>query len=283
MSSVESTKHLAAILRPVFHLWPAYNFGDGLVSMSSAFWQREILFQDKRPLDWNVAGKPIVLLHVLVIPYFLLLLFVEFSHDGGAGGTLGRMLRWLNEGMEKTALRWFHGVESTHDGALRLDDGLRDDENDRDLDVLEEEAFVRENSSELKATSPVLFENLWKIYLPSVGMFGSLLGTCKRFILWMICCCGFCQRDTAEKEKSPAHLPKRAVRGMSTAIRKGEIYALLGANGAGELWISFSCCLSGFLRKLILLDSSCVRQEHDPGNAHWRCVSNPGTHLCGRI
>ncbi|KAL7574063.1 hypothetical protein ACA910_015641 [Epithemia clementina (nom. ined.)] len=222
LSSIEYTEDIAAILRPLFHVFPAYNIGNGLISMSTAFWAREVLFQDTNPLDWDVAGKPLVLLYGLALPYFIILLFVEFAHDGGAGGTLGRMLRQMNDGLERFALRRLFGVEWSSDGALLLDDGLRDDEHGRDLDVLEEEAFVRENSAELKESSPVLFENLWKIYLPSVGLIGALGGSCQRAFV----ASGDQGRTTSQ--------PKRAVRGMSTVVRRGDIYALLGANGAGK-------------------------------------------------
>lgn len=125
MSSIESTQDIAAILRPLFRLWPAYNIGNGLVAMSTAFWEREVLFQDKSPLDWDVAGKSLVILYALILPYFLILLFVEFVHDGGAGGALGRVLRRWNDFIETATLRWVYGVEWTEGGALLLDDGDR--------------------------------------------------------------------------------------------------------------------------------------------------------------
>jgi len=40
MDSIETTKSIAAGLRPLFRTWPAYNVGDGMIEMSNAFWER---------------------------------------------------------------------------------------------------------------------------------------------------------------------------------------------------------------------------------------------------
>lgn len=40
MSTLETTKAIARALQPIFRMWPAYNVGDGLLQLSSAFWER---------------------------------------------------------------------------------------------------------------------------------------------------------------------------------------------------------------------------------------------------
>lgn len=42
MDSLEKTQHIAAALQPWFRLFPAYNVGEGLMSMSYAFWYRYV-------------------------------------------------------------------------------------------------------------------------------------------------------------------------------------------------------------------------------------------------
>ena len=255
MSSVETTEDLAEFLRPVFHLWPPFNVGSGLIAMSASFWSREILFQETYPLDWDVAGKHLAFLYGLILPYFLLLLFVEFAHDGGAGGVVGKMLRRLNENVVKMIFRCLFGVEWT-----QTDDGRYVGEDRRDTDVLEEEAFVRENGASLRESTPILFQNLWKIYLPSVGVLSSGFDACRRA----------CSRPDGTDARHRSQ-PKLAVRGMSTAVGRGEIYALLGANGAGKccwrMWqgLSFPTPLMH-----ILIDGtfSHFRQKHNIGNAY---------------
>uniref|UniRef100_A0A7S3DQC5 ABC transporter domain-containing protein n=1 Tax=Entomoneis paludosa TaxID=265537 RepID=A0A7S3DQC5_9STRA len=229
MDSIEKTRSIAQTLRPLFRLWPAYNVGDGLIAMSRAFWEREVLFQENSPLDWDVAGKPLGLLYGLAIPYFLMLLFVEFSHEGGAGG-IGRLLRRLNEGFENIALKC-SGVKVEENGGIALDDGLADNPIGKDSDVLAEEAFVREEFETLKKSAPVLFHELWKVYLPSIGLFGAFMSSTKHFVRRLLCCG---RRGKSDVQERRAVQPKRAVRGVSTAVQEGEIYALLGANGAGK-------------------------------------------------
>ena len=234
MDSIESTEDVAASLRPLFRMWPAYNVGDGFIQMASAYWERRILGSDKSPLDWTVAGKPLALLYCLILPYFLLLLMLEYAHDGGSGGSFGRALRLIHESWERLVLRWY-GVRK-RDGKLVLDDGLDDTVDIQDEDVQEERIFVLRHSDELKHSAPVMYEDLWKIYPPSIGMLGVMVSTIRRFLAAILCrICRRCRSgSTDSEEQRRAMLPKRAVRGVYTAVEEGETYALLGENGAGK-------------------------------------------------
>lgn len=70
MNSIPKTQNLARVLRKIFRLWPAFNLGDGLVAITGAFWERNVLGMESNPFDWDIAGFPLVLLFVLSIPYF---------------------------------------------------------------------------------------------------------------------------------------------------------------------------------------------------------------------
>jgi ABC-type multidrug transport system ATPase subunit len=123
-----------------------------------------------------------------------------------------------------------HGVKHVN-GTLALDDGLIDDKDVLDDDVLAEERHVNENCAVFKQTAPIMYHNLWKVYPPSVGLLGSMIASLRQF-LGEMCCCG---KGVKPEEQRRAYLPKRAVRGVSTVVEEGETYALLGANGAGKV------------------------------------------------
>ena len=111
-----------------------------------------------------------------------------------------------------------------------LDDGL-DDGRQEDDDVADERACVEQNRDHLKATASVLLVNMWKVFPPTVGFFGKTFAGIRR-IFNLICCCGCFRRQPApvedDDENDKSNLPKRAVRGVSTAIMEGETYGLLG-------------------------------------------------------
>jgi hypothetical protein len=229
MYSIESTKEIALSLRPLFRWWPAYNLGEGLIELSTAYWEREILGSEKYPLDWEVTGRSLTLLYALTLPYFLLLLVLEYSSDGGAGGPIGRLLRRARAAYTNVILKW-HGVRKGQDGiSLLLDDGL-DDQRPQDDDVLDEHVFVEQNKDRLVTEASVLLVNLWKVFPPTIGFFGRVMSHL-RHLCELVCCCG-CFRDLpetpADEDEDRSGIPKRAVRGVSTAIMEGETYGLLG-------------------------------------------------------
>eukprot|EP00546_Thalassionema_frauenfeldii_P021997 CAMPEP_0178898090 /NCGR_PEP_ID=MMETSP0786-20121207/2129_1 /TAXON_ID=186022 /ORGANISM="Thalassionema frauenfeldii, Strain CCMP 1798" /LENGTH=2244 /DNA_ID=CAMNT_0020568753 /DNA_START=187 /DNA_END=6921 /DNA_ORIENTATION=+ len=234
MTTLEQTQSLAATLLPFFRCWPSFNVGDGFIRLSQAYWERQILGVEKYPLDWDVTGLPIVLLYSQSVPYFLTLLFLEYSADGGSGGFVGRIIRKIRAAYTSLILRTY-GITKDADGiSLKLDD-LDDhfgQERREDEDVIKERNFVRENKSELISRASIVVYNMWKIFPPSVGIIGRLFN----------CICGFfccrCFRsgltNDDDDEAAKSSLPKKAVRGVSTAVMPGETYGLLGVNGAGK-------------------------------------------------
>ena len=169
---------------------------------------------------------------MLALPYFFLVLILEYADDGGAGGYVGRGLRAIGHGWTYLMLKWygirtdFVGKDETRYSALG-DNGADDD------DVAMERQYVLTNSEELRRTAPVVLLNLWKVYPPSVGIIGSLLVRVRRFISSVFCF--WIKKGVVidvDDEEGKTFAPKQAVRGVSTAIKKGETYALLGANGA---------------------------------------------------
>jgi ABC-type multidrug transport system ATPase subunit len=251
MSSIESTQKLAEALRPMFRWWPAYNIGEGFIQLSTAYFEREILGSDRSPLDWDVAGKPLALNYSLAFPYFLLLLLLEYSDDGGSGGPVGRILRQMRSSWGNMILRW-HGVRKGPDGvSLLLDDGL-DEGRGEDDDVVDERVYVKDNKDHLKVTASVLLVNMWKVFPPTVGPFGKIFSWIRR-VCHLICCCGCFRKQSArvadDSEEDKSNLPKRAVRGVSTAIMEGETYGLLG----GKLHLSRLAGLRSILALTFLL------------------------------
>mmetsp|Transcript_43917 Transcript_43917/g.64517 ORF Transcript_43917/g.64517 Transcript_43917/m.64517 type:complete len:2436 (+) Transcript_43917:98-7405(+) len=219
---------IADFFLPLFRLWPAFNLGNGLIKLSGSYFISDILGKDVRPFDWEVAGLSIVLLWGLSIPYSILVLFLEYTEDGGSGGWIGRGIRSVRNSINRLLLRW-HGVRRAPEGNLMLDDGL-DNLEEEDADVLEERYNIRNNKENLKDSTAILLADLWKVYPASQGVMTFLINSTKNFFQFLFrCCC-----NPIGKPIDSSCLPKRALRGLSTAIVEGETFGLLGMNGAGK-------------------------------------------------
>ena len=164
---------------------------------------------------------------------------LEYSDDGGSGGLLGRGLRAVFNYWNKLVLK-FYGIRLAVDEADGAHYSLLGDDEQAprvDGDVAEERQYVNKNSEVLRQSAPVVMLNLWKIYPPSVGVLGSCIKRVRQFFAFFFRYCypgGF----TDENDEKKAFIPKQAVRGVSTVIKKGETYALLGANGEDfAFWI----------------------------------------------
>ena len=152
---------------------------------------------------------------------------------------LGRALRAMQYMWTSMMLRW-HGIRTSVDETDATQYSLLgDDVNSKlgdDEDVARERQHVLKNREELRQNAPVVLLNLWKIYPPSVGVIGSCLKNIRHFLSVLFCCC--CRAGPVdENQEEKSYVPKQAVRGVTTAIKKGETYALLGANGR---W----CCMN---------------------------------------
>ena len=135
------------------------------------------------------------------------------------------MLRKIRGYSDELILKW-NGVQKNSEGVLLLDDGL-DSNADEDADVFAERNRVTQNATSLMSSAEVLVLNLWKVYPPSVSRFFRAFKKCLR----CICCC---QSDDNRRKLDTSSLPKRAVRGVTVAIDRGETFGLLGINGAGK-------------------------------------------------
>ena len=166
---------------------------------------------------------------MLSLPYSFLVLVFEYANDGGAGGLLGRALRAISYQWTKLMLAW-HGIKMSADGESSDYASLNDDKLADDEDVVRERQYVAKNSEELRHTAPVVLNNLWKIYPPSVGVIGAFFLKVRRVIASIFAKCSK-TIVASEEEDAKTFVPKQAVRGVHTAIKKGETYALLGANG----------------------------------------------------
>lgn len=176
-------------------------------------------------MDWDVTGRSISYLFLLSLPYFFLVLVFEYANDGGAGGLFGRALRSFSYYWTKVMLKW-HGIEMSSGEADSTDyTSLNNDKLSDDEDVVNERQYVAKNSEELRHSAPVVLNNLWKIYPPSVGVIGAFFMKIRRIIS------SIGKTISAPEENEKTFVPKQAVRGVHTAINKGETYALLGANG----------------------------------------------------
>lgn len=162
----------------------------------------------------KVCGKHIIYLYGLSVPYFLMVLFMEYSGDGGSGGLIGRLLRNLRAMIDQAKL-WLYKEGPRYDS--------QDEE--LDFDVAKEKEYVSTNKRALVKKASVLLINVWKIFPPSTTIVRTIL-------LFPYRCWNFCRQR--KEELDPSRKPKKAVSGMTTAIMPGETFGLLGVNGAGK-------------------------------------------------
>ena len=158
--------------------------------------------------------------------YFAILLLLEYSQDGGSGGYLGRALRIARGSYDWLMLRC-HGVKKLN-RSLLLDDGL-DRTTKVDEDVTNEAKYVTDRPN-LPDFAPVVLRELWKIYPSPVGILGLILQSLARRFR----CGGRDQHQAGPPHQDDRSLPRRAVRGLTTAVEPGETFGLLGSNGAGK-------------------------------------------------
>ena len=117
---------------------------------------------------------------------------LEYSGDGGSGGLLGRVLRYIRGSFDRLLLSR-HGIKSLDGQICIACDHTRGTISDED--VLEEEEYVK-STPFLESSAPVVMKDLWKVFPAPAACFG--------------------------KRK-----PRLAVRGLSAAIHKGETFGLL--------------------------------------------------------
>jgi ATP-binding cassette, subfamily A (ABC1), member 3 len=188
-------------------LFPTYNLGEGLINISTSYFERKILQEDVRVFSWFIVGRSLVYLSLEAVVYFAVVIVIELYESS----TVKRVLdRW------RIALAQ-RRVNSSNSGDVNSSDSV-------DTDVAKERVTVHNvllsnamnghsdtaTAAEAAATEyTVLLQDLCKIY-PSTGV------------------------NT---------VPKVAVKQLNLGIQRGECFGLLGQNGAGKS--STLSCITG--------------------------------------
>lgn len=202
MDNIETTRYIAKGLRPLFRFWPAYNLGEGFLNLATNYWQSQILPDAPSPFEFDSCGRQIFLLFALAPPYFLWLILLEYSSDGGSGGQFGKLLRAMGSAI--------HNIHNDLSGFTKISHDNEDD------DVAEERAVVKERKLSFIKYSPVVIHELWKTF-PKESFAVTLS---RKFCSYLIHC-------------KDAKIPKVAVSNLSLHVEKGITMGLLGVNGAG--------------------------------------------------
>jgi len=77
MSTIPETKEAATEVVHFFRFFPPYLVGEGLVSLSAAFFVNLVLGRKRSYYDWEVAGRPIVFMSIQTVGYFSLVLLSQ--------------------------------------------------------------------------------------------------------------------------------------------------------------------------------------------------------------
>ncbi|KAG8470313.1 hypothetical protein KFE25_008734 [Diacronema lutheri] len=91
MLSLERTRDAALRLVWAWRLMPAFNFGEGLLALSQAYYERLLGGRRLALLDAEVLGRPLAFNTALTIGYMSLLLLLDSRHE--LGRALGRAAR----------------------------------------------------------------------------------------------------------------------------------------------------------------------------------------------
>ena len=243
MLSLPDTEATAIAMVPYLRLFPGYNVGEGFINLSGSFYRRTLLGIDTQPFDYEVTGMNITNMMALSVLYSFIIGLLEYSDDGGGGGIVGNFLRKWKIVYSNLMLR-LSGVKQISEDTWTCNDGLLEDEVD-DKDVADEKALVANDHHRLRGEAAILIKGLWKIYPPSVGVLSNIFDFFRRQFRKLrgkqgktpvISAVEEMEEEEDDNDGKPhvSRLPKRAVRGVSTVVTKGECFGLLGVNGAGK-------------------------------------------------
>jgi len=84
MELLPNTKAADAVLVWFYRLLPGYNFGDGVIRITTTYYQNALLGTSISPFGWEVTGQPMLLMALEAVAYFLLLLRLERSQEAYA-------------------------------------------------------------------------------------------------------------------------------------------------------------------------------------------------------
>jgi len=233
---------MANSIKSFMQLWPGFNLGEGFIQLTTTFWRSEYLGRSHRldPLAWDAGGESIVYLFLLGIPYFSLLILLEYSQDGGSSGWAGNLLRKLRTSVQRNITSWFvvqfqpkhepHSLDAFVPDCSSIQGGTKDNKAIANMDVLAERDYVYQCSHNEKESSAVLLKNVWKIYPPTTNFLVYSRNLMKSTLSHIFGASSTSINDSQFSECCP----KKAVQGLTTAIAHGETFGLLGANGAGK-------------------------------------------------
>lgn len=198
MSSVPYTQNAAEILVHIFRFFPAYNVGEGLINLSTNYFEREILDAGSSVWAWEVIGRDLTFLFAQAVGYMLMVLLSETPYVRNLGDAV---MRW--QGVDKLL---------PPPRATPIDD-----------DVKQEEELVRGLTDQLREQELLLgAEGAAKQASVEAG------GGVSDVVLVID------QLVKTYPSLDARAKPKYAVRGMSLACYDNERFGLLGINGAGK-------------------------------------------------
>jgi len=226
MLGIESTADAASQAVHFCRAFPPFLLGEALIAISVNYFERQILGVEETVWDWGVGGRAMTFLALEAAGYLALLLLLESDVAQSVSSRIGKAyLRFLE---------W-----SLKEDALDEDDAV-------DSDVREEAAAA---AAADPATQSVLLRNLHKSYP------GPLLAVLREQLATLCC-----RSKVVDQERRIAIL-KRAVRGVSFSVQRGEVFGLLGVNGAGK-----SSTLGVLTGDLVKTDGDVFVAGHDVSN-----------------
>ena len=89
MISIPSTQKLGEALVHLFRLFPPYNVGEGLINLSSTYYQRQVLRENVGYFDWEVTGRNLTFMGGEAVVYFGFVLLSEAA-------VLAYVTQWLD-------------------------------------------------------------------------------------------------------------------------------------------------------------------------------------------
>ena len=195
MSSVPLTKDLASQIVYFFRLFPTYNIGEGLISLSSFYYYKSLGYQNGSYFKFSVCGKNIVYMVCEAVVFFSAVLLTEFTPLRQLMYYIDKKRSYVKSGITSEIEKMSNSTKMFSTSATAADDAATSESKGADDDV-EEEAKKIESVTDLSEYS-LMVRNLVKTYPPSI------LGG----------------------------QPKFAVRNISFGCQNGERFGLLGING----------------------------------------------------
>jgi ABC-type polysaccharide/polyol phosphate transport system ATPase subunit len=150
MISIPSTQHLGQQLVHLFRMFPPYNIGEGLIAISSAYFENNILGNNLSYLGFYVTGRNILYMTCEAIGYFCFVLLTESTYVRNVYSRIEKIVTQI---------------------VIRLSRADPSTSKEEDSDVISEgthaETIVQD--TKLLKQYPLVVKNLVKTYPPSFG------------------------------------------------------------------------------------------------------------------